>query len=519
MNVKERIKDLLSRLNTGIFEKEEITALALLSSIAGESVFLLGPPGVAKSLIARRLKYAFKEAKVFEYLMSRFSTPDEIFGPVSISKLKADKYERITENYLPGATVVFLDEIWKAGPSIQNSLLTILNEKIYRNGEYEIQVPIKALVSASNELPGKEYGLEALWDRFLVRLVVKGIENRELFNKMISMPQVIFPGGTEGSISSDEYDEWTKKIDEIAVPDHVFNVIHVIREKIKAHNQNAENAENQIYVSDRRWRKTMRLMRASAFLNDRTEADLMDCFLIRHCIWSRENQIQALWAIVNDAIEEFGYISETDYQTIRNGIENLKTEIVRKTRIITDTRKTIIEPVYGDFYEVLNPPNKNCSLISRDVFNNLTWQNRLVHLCYWSEANRKGENYSNYDIRKSSSPFTIYINNAEYNMKTAITGDKRQRTRKPGSDETAAWDDQVKNLLRATAEIKNQIEKYRARNLAHLRVNIFVKPDLADLIESHLTGTWRNIEKLDLEIKEIQNNYMKLKDEEEILDD
>ena len=291
MNIKPRIKTLLEQLNEGIYEKEEVIALALLSSIAGESIFLLGPPGVAKSLIARRLKYAYEDAKVFEYLMSRFSTPDEIFGPVSISKLKNDKYERIIENYLPSASVVFLDEIWKAGPSIQNALLTILNEKIYRNGAEESDVPIKALISASNELPAKDQGLEALWDRFLVRLVVMGIEDRKKFNEMIAMPSVSFEDRLSGKITDEDYKKWSKEIDNINIPDNVFNVIHVIRNYIEQHNQKEENDDSKLYVSDRRWRKIMRLLRTSAFLNGRTEVDLMDCFLIKHCIWNDEKKL------------------------------------------------------------------------------------------------------------------------------------------------------------------------------------------------------------------------------------
>ena len=135
----------------------------------------------------------FQDATSFEYLMSRFSTPDEIFGPVSIKKLKdMDTYERLVDGYLPSADVVFLDEIWKAGPAIQNSLLTVLNEKIYTNGRTKINLPMKLLVAASNEIPEVGSGLEAIWDRFILRVISESVKDE---NNFYSLQKKFFHSG------------------------------------------------------------------------------------------------------------------------------------------------------------------------------------------------------------------------------------------------------------------------------------------------------------------------------------
>ena len=154
-DIQKRIKQTVKALSSGIWEKDQLIAMGILCCVSGESLFLLGPPGTGKSLIARRLKEALGDSRAFEYLMSRFSTPDEIFGPVSIRKLREeDCYERSTDGYLPSADIVFLDEIWKAGPAIQNALLTVINEKIFQNGAVTMRLPLKLLIFLQDAATG-----------------------------------------------------------------------------------------------------------------------------------------------------------------------------------------------------------------------------------------------------------------------------------------------------------------------------------------------------------------------------
>lgn len=310
----ERFKQLLGEMNRGIYEKETEISLSLLAALAGESIILLGPPGVAKSMVARQLKTAFREAQSFEYLMSRFSTPDEIFGPVSIQKLKtSDTYERAVEGYLPTADVVFLDEIWKAGPAIQNTLLTVINEKIFRNGNREMHLPLKLLVAASNELPAKGEGLEALWDRFVIRIESRPIKLEKNFRAMLlevkseerevkKQSSAAEGKANSNAITAEEYAGWTERIDKIGVKEEVLDAISAIRKSLRAVNVDEAAERRNIYVSDRRWKNIVRLLRTSAFMQDREEVDICDLLPIYHCLWQEPEERDAIRNIVIRAL-------------------------------------------------------------------------------------------------------------------------------------------------------------------------------------------------------------------------
>lgn len=409
----ERFKQLLGEMNRGIYEKETEISLSLLAALAGESIILLGPPGVAKSMVARQLKTAFRDAQSFEYLMSRFSTPDEIFGPVSIQKLKtSDTYERAMEGYLPTADVVFLDEIWKAGPAIQNTLLTVINEKIFRNGKREMHLPLKLLVAASNELPAKGEGLEALWDRFVIRIESRPIKLEKNFRAMLLEAPTDFLGPTDftdstdssGSkgksdstdfssptdftdstdfsdlkITAEEYAEWAEKICKIGVKEEVLDAISAIRKSLRAVNVDEAAERRNIYVSDRRWKNIVRLLRTSAFMQDREEVDICDLLPIYHCLWQEPEErdairnivIRALFSPFADKLVEMknalaedikyhrvrrnpedGRDYEGEIETLSDGLTSLEKQLGENLFVSADD-KAEISAYLRDFYKEL----------------------------------------------------------------------------------------------------------------------------------------------------------------------
>jgi len=186
------LKFILNKFRAGLIEREQHCSLMLLSLLCGEHSLLLGPPGVAKSqLCARITSLISKDEKMFQRLLTKFTLPEELFGPLSIQDLKLDRHHRITSGYLPEARVAFLDEIFKANSAILNSMLTILNERKFDNGTSRKDIPLLIAVAASNEYPANTGELQALYDRFLFRMWVDPVTSFAGFRELIDPLNVI----------------------------------------------------------------------------------------------------------------------------------------------------------------------------------------------------------------------------------------------------------------------------------------------------------------------------------------
>lgn len=377
-NKHDRIEKLLEVLGSGLYEKETAVKLGLLTAIAGESMFMLGVPGCAKSMITRRIKEAFKAddkdgVKYFETLLNQFTTPEEVFGNISLKALngelpdehgvKKEEYRRLTEGMLPEADIAFLDEIWKASPAILNTLLTIVNERKFHNGSKVMNVPLKALFAASNELPAKGKGLEALYDRFIFRLPVNFIKNEEDFFEMIDQPShEDFKLNDEDKkllISNIELKEWAKEIDKVSLSEVSKHVISAIRKEMTLLNDAMSDEDKKngelFEVGDRRWKKIAHILKTSAFLNDRREVDLMDCSLIENCIWGTEKQQKKAKEIVEKCLKENGIPCDSAIEDIQEQIKEFTAKVEE------EWFETITDPVSDKIVTVDNQKCYECT--------------------------------------------------------------------------------------------------------------------------------------------------------------
>ena len=275
MDAKRRLADIRDHLLEGLVERDIAVRLGLLAAVAGEHLLLVGPPGTAKSLLARRLRGAFADATYFERLLTRFTVPEELFGPLSVSALEQDRYVRRTKGYLPEASVAFLDEIFKANSAILNALLTLLNERAFDNDGERHDTPLITVVGASNELPEGEE-LQALYDRFLLRLYVGPVSEG-------GVDALLDLSGSETGEVPDDLRLSHQTLDDLRDAARGVGLSADLRDLLK--DLRRWLAEQGIAFSDRRLRKVVELLQVAASTDGRVTAGVWDAWLIQHCAW------------------------------------------------------------------------------------------------------------------------------------------------------------------------------------------------------------------------------------------
>lgn len=290
----ERLRHIREELSQSFVERNDIIDGALVCLLARQHLLLIGPPGTAKSMLADALCSRIEGARYFQWLLTKFSTPEELFGAVSLSSLERDEYRRVTTGKLPEAHIAFLDEVFKANSSILNALLAIVHERRFHNGKEVAEVPLITLFGAANELP-EDDELQALYDRFLVRFTVNYIADEFQFLRMLegrAAPQCTL-------LSLAELSELQAAVADIAVPQAVYRCLADLRREL---------GKKHIVASDRRYRQCIGLLRAHALLRGAGAVDDEDLFFLEHVLWRQPAEKPEVRATIREIVR--GYEDE-----------------------------------------------------------------------------------------------------------------------------------------------------------------------------------------------------------------
>ncbi|ARK21270.1 AAA family ATPase [Sporosarcina ureae] len=282
----QKLHEIKSALNKKFFERENEVEGILVAILSRQHMLMIGPAGTAKSALAVELTKIVEGTSYFQWLLTRFSTPEEVFGPLSLKDLEEGVYKRNTTSKMPEAHLVFLDEIFKANSAILNSLLTLINERLFYNDGHPIEVPLISVIGASNEYPEEGEGLEALFDRFLLRFEIDFIADESNFVSMMKDEgeEVETP-----KMHLDELIQLQNMADKVKIPDEVYETLSTIRRELQ---------DEGIQPSDRRFKQSLSILQARALINQRESVQIEDIAILENALWETLDQKEAVCTIV-----------------------------------------------------------------------------------------------------------------------------------------------------------------------------------------------------------------------------
>lgn len=282
LSVRARFQTIRQDLSAVFRERENAIECIVLAALSGSHTLLVGPPGTAKSALFFGFLASFPDARKFQTLVTKFGTEDEYFGPVKLSALKNDLWERNLDGRLAGVECAFMDEVFKGSDSVLNTLLSAMNERLYKGKP----IPLRMMVGASNELPEEEI-LAAVYDRFLLRDAVEYVQADATWMQLLASPPVYTP---TVQVTLAEWDAARAEVEKVVLPQRVIQEMLRVRNELKA---------NGLVVSDRRWIALTRVLRAAAWLDDCAEVELDHLAVLRYGLWQKPEDRARVVAVLD----------------------------------------------------------------------------------------------------------------------------------------------------------------------------------------------------------------------------
>ena len=287
-----KLEEIKKALNAKFFERKEEVEGILVALLSRQHMLMIGPAGTAKSALSVELAKIVQGTDYFQWLLTRFSTPEEVFGPLSLKDLEQGVYKRNTATKMPEANLVFLDEIFKANSAILNSLLTLINERLFYNNGTPVKVPLMSVIGASNEYPEEGEGLEALFDRFLLRFELDYIADEMNF---VSMMKGTGQNQVMPSMTMDELVQLQFFTDMVTIPDEVYETLSKIRNELR---------DEGIRPSDRRFKQSLSVLQAKALINQRQIVKVDDIVILENALWETVDQKDKVSLIVRSHAQD-----------------------------------------------------------------------------------------------------------------------------------------------------------------------------------------------------------------------